>query len=126
MMEHYKDPDPDEERVTVEVSAPLRDRATERGNLDARGIDSPGFVAIHFTHPNGEEGIMLVYRGPARLIAESFGVDEYADGPIVYVFKHKADNGYNFIEYEPTGDSVAITMTAEMHENAVAYIERWV
>lgn len=122
-MEHYEEPDPDETRVTVEVAAPLSERITERGNAQPDPYsDEPGFVAVHFQHPNGETGIILCYIGPARLLAEAFDVDEYEDGAVVMPFKRKADNGYNFTEYEARDESVIITQTASMYEQVRGYV----
>lgn len=122
MFEHYEEPDPDETRVTVTVEEPLQERVTERGNLTEAGAGSPGFTAAHFQHPGGETGIILCYSGPAARIAEAFDVDEYDEGPVVFPFKHKADNGYNFTEYEAQDGRVEITMTASMYKQVRGYV----
>jgi hypothetical protein len=123
-MEDYTEPDPEETRVTIEVEAPLQERVTERGNFDPDSIERPGFIAVHFQHPGGETGIILCYTGPAGLLADAFDVTEYEESPIVFPFKRKADNGYNFTEYEVSESQAAveITMTASMYEQVRGYV----
>lgn len=133
MTEHYTDPDPDAERVEItfpttlnrqiEVGRSLPDNAPKTADTD-----SPiALVAVHFEHPNGEEGIMLSVSAQAKHVGDAF--DIIPDDPeesVVFPLKHKADGGYNFLDYYEDEDegTTTIVMTREMYEDTRSYFIR--
>ena len=127
MVEDYDEPDPDEPRVEVEVEAPLKEKHTKGGPPPIDGPEPPAFIAAHFDHPNGDEGIFLVYTGPSTVLFDAFGLDGgMGSHPIVVPFKHKADNGYNFESYEQRDGAVVIRMTRSMYDQVKSYLDEHV
>lgn len=120
MPEDYTEPDDDATIVRVRVNRPLLEKVegVEEAASAEPESNGKGFVAAHFEHPNGEEGIFLVYDGPFSPLAKAYDIDpdEHDNRPVVIPFKHKADGGYNFTGYEDLDGAVRILQTADMYE----------
>lgn len=120
--ETYSEPADDEERVTVTLPTALTTRiehTSDGGPRPSSTHDTPSLHAIHFEHPNGEEGIVLMFSGTEAQLGEAFDLRvANADEPVTVPFKHKADRGYNFCSYESNqeDDSTTLTLTTTMYD----------
>lgn len=117
MIESYTEPDDDEPRREITVEATFQGQFEPGNEPDPEKGDNPSFFATHFEHPNGEEGIFLVYSGPIGAVMEPFDIElDVPDEQVIVPFKHKADGGYNFCSYDYTETEVVLEVTDAMFE----------